>query len=253
MSNSFHCVGNGPHTALVLHGWFGDAHAFAPMEPWLNGNAFRYLFMNYRGYGDRMHTPGACTIDEIAHDALALADALDIDRFSLVGHSMGGMAIERIATLAPDRVRAPVAVAPVPCGGVRYDAPTRQFLEAAAREPEYRKAIIDRSTGMRLPDTWVAWKADYSAAHACPDAFGAYLSAWADTDFSDAITGTHPVKVLVGEHDPTFTAALMTRTYLRRYPRASLEILKNAGHYPMNETPLALVSAIESFLAGEAG
>ncbi len=251
ISHSFHCVGNGPHPVLVLHGWFGDAHAFAPIEPWLDGNAFRYVFMNYRGYGDNMHIPGAYTIDEIAGDALALADTLELDGFSLIGHSMGGMAIERIATLAPDRVRALVAVAPVPCGGIRYDAATRQLLEAAAREPAHRKAIIDRSTGMRLPDAWIAWKAAYSVAHACPDAFGAYLRAWADTDFSDAISGPHPVKVLVGEHDPTFNAALMTRTYLRRYPRASLEILRNAGHYPMNETPLALVSAIESFLASE--
>lgn len=63
------------------------------------------------------------------------------------------------------------------------------------------------------------------------------------------IVGSHPVKVLVGEHDPTFNAGLMTKTYLRRYPRATPGILENAGHYPMNETPLALVRAIESFLA----
>ncbi|MNY57382.1 Alpha/beta hydrolase family protein [compost metagenome] len=82
-----------------------------------------------------------------------------------------------------------------------------------------------------------------------PDAFAAYLRAWADTDFGDEITGQHPVKVLVGEHDPTFNAALMAETYLRRYPLASLEVLEAAGHYPMNETPLALAAAIESFLA----
>jgi len=46
-----------------------------------------------------------------------------------------------------------------------------------------------------------------------------------------------------------FNAALMERTYLRRYAHASLEVLGNAGHYPMNETPLALVTAIERFLA----
>lgn len=42
----------------------------------------------------------------------------------------------------------------------------------------------------------------------------------------------------------------MTKTYFRRYPRATPGIPENAGHYPMNETPLALVRAIESFLAG---
>ena len=249
MPNTFHRVGNGPHPVLVLHGWFGDAHSFEQIEPWLNSHAFSYVFMDYRGYGSMQATRGAYTIDEIASDALTLADALGFHAFSLIGHSMGGMAIERIATRAPDRVRALVAVAPVPCGGISYDAATRRLLEDAAEHVDNRRAIIDRSTGGRLPSSWVEWKAAYSATHSSQEAFAAYFHAWADTDFSDEIVGLHPVKVLVGEHDPTFNAGLMAKTYLRRYPHATVEILQNAGHYPMNETPLALARAIESFLA----
>lgn len=248
MNNTFHRVGSGPHPVLVLHGWFGDARSFEPIEPWLSCDTFSYVFMNYRGYGSMRETPGAYTIDEIAFDALALADKLGFHTFGLIGHSMGGMAIERIATLAPERVRALVAVAPVPCGGVSYDTATRRFLEDAAGQIENRRTIIDSSTGGRLPASWVEWKAAYSVSHSSPDAFAAYFRAWADTDFSDEITGLHPVKVLVGEHDPTFNVELMAETWLRRYPLATIEVLRNAGHYPMNETPLALVSAVEAFL-----
>lgn len=112
MINTYHRVGNGPHPILVLHGWFGDAHSFEQIEPWLNGDAFSYVFMDYRGYGGMKEIRGAYTIDEIASDALKLADALGFYDFSLIGHSMGGIVIERIATLAPNRVRALVAVAP---------------------------------------------------------------------------------------------------------------------------------------------
>lgn len=248
MPNTFHRVGDGPHPVLVLHGWFGDAHSFEQIEPWLSRHAFSYVFMDYRGYGGMRETRGAYTIDEIASDALALADDLGFHAFSLTGHSMGGMAIERIATLAPDRVRALVAIAPVPCGGITYDSATLRLLEDAAESVDDRRTIIDRSTGGRLPSSWVEWKAAYSATHSSQEAFAAYFHAWADTDFSDEITGRHPVKVLVGEHDPTFNAGLMAKTYLRRYPHATVEILKKAGHYPMNETPLALATAIESFL-----
>jgi pimeloyl-ACP methyl ester carboxylesterase len=248
MPNTFHRVGHGPHPVIVLHGWFGDAHSFTPIEPWLSKDTFSYVFMDYRGYGGMREIDGAYTIDEIAADAIELADALGFGTFSLVGHSMGGMTMERVATLAADRVRTLVGIAPVPCGGVRYDVETRQFLEAAKGSEGNRRAIIDRSTGGRLPSSWVEWKAAYSMATSSPDAFAAYLRAWTDRDFSEAITGVHPVHVLVGEHDPTFNAGLMEKTYLRRYRYATVEVLKNAGRYPMNETPLALVAGIEGFL-----
>lgn len=66
---------------------------------------------------------------------------------------------------------------------------------------------------------------------------------------SNEIVDRHPLRLLVGEHDPTFTPELMEKTYLCRYRHATMEVLRNAGHYPMNETPLALVAAMEAFLA----
>ncbi|HDR9582288.1 TPA: alpha/beta hydrolase [Burkholderia stabilis] len=252
MPNTFHRVGDGPHPVLVLHGWFGDARAFEPVEAWLSREHFSYVFMDYRGYGRMRDAPGDYTIDEIAADALALADALGFPTFSLVGHSMGGMAIEKIAAIAPERVRALVPIAPVPCSGLPFDAGRRALFERAAGTLADRRTIIDRSTGGRLPAAWVEWKAAYSAACSSAQAFGAYFRAWADTDFSGEITGVHPVKVLIGEHDPAFDAALMAHTYLRRYPLATVDVLRNAGHYPMNETPLALVAAMEAFLLAAA-
>ncbi|MFM0164990.1 alpha/beta fold hydrolase [Paraburkholderia sediminicola] len=248
MPNTFHRVGNGPHPVLVLHGWFGDARSFEPIEAWLSQDTFSYVFMDYRGYGGMKEADGEYTIDEIAADTLALADVLGFPSFSLVGHSMGGMAIEKIAACAPERVRALIPVAPVPCGGILFDAEKRALFEGAADRQDHRETIIDRSTGSRLPSSWVQWKAAYSAAHSSKKAFAAYLRAWADTNFSDEIAGHHPVKVLVGERDPTFNMTLMSETYLRRYPLATVEVLENSGHYPMNETPLALVTAIERFL-----
>ncbi len=41
---------------------------------------------------------------------------------------------------------------------------------------------------------------------------------------------------------------VMEQTWLRFYPGAELEVLSNAGHYPMYETPAALAASIEEFL-----
>lgn len=103
MTNTHHIVGAGPHKVVVLPGWFGDAHAFAPMEGALTGADFTYAFVDCRGYGGMMNVAGDYTMDEIAGDVLALADSLGFRQFSLIGHSMGGMAIQRVLTRAPDR------------------------------------------------------------------------------------------------------------------------------------------------------
>nr|WP_309477096.1 alpha/beta fold hydrolase [Trinickia acidisoli] len=93
--------------------WFSDARGFSPLERALDRDQFTYICMDYRGYGDMQAVAGEYTIDEIANDALALADALGFETFSLIGHSMGGMVIERIAMLAPRRVRMLIPVAPL--------------------------------------------------------------------------------------------------------------------------------------------
>ncbi|MDN2696564.1 alpha/beta hydrolase [Janthinobacterium sp. SUN073] len=254
MHNSYHRVGLGPHAVIVLHGWFGDAHAFAPMEAALDGGAFSYVFMDNRGYGGMRGAQGDYSMDEVARDALALADALGLATFSVVGHSMGGMALERLALLAPLRLRKLVAVAPVPSCGVMFDGAARQLFLDASGNKQARRTIIDRSTGGRLSATWLDWKAQYSWERSDPTAFARYFLAWSGTDFSEEIKAACvelPLLALVGEHDPRFDAALMRRTYLAWYPQARLEVLGNAGHYPMNETPLALAASIEAFLSAQ--
>ena len=251
MINTYHRHGHGPHCVLVLHGWFGDARAFAPMEAGLDGNAFSYIFMDSRGYGGMRGVAGSNTMAETARDALALAEGLGLDTFSVIGHSMGAMAMEQLALLAPGRVRKLVAVAPVPSCGVPLDAASRARFADAAGDRALRRDIIDRSTGGRLPPAWLDWKAQYSWEHADQAAFAASFLAWSGTDFSadvSAAAARFPLLVLTGEHDPRFDAALMRRTYLAWYPQARLEVLANAGHYPMNEIPLALAASIEAFL-----
>jgi esterase len=247
--NTHHLIGNGSHPVIVLHGWFTDRHGYAPMEHALTPGEFTYAFMDYRGYGEMMNASGAYTVDEMASDALALADHLGFREFSLVGHSMGGKAIQRVLTKAPARVKKLVALTPVPASAVPFDEQAWALFAGAAEKPENRYAIIDFTTGNRLAKTWIDAMVAYSLAHSRKEAFAAYLTAWAKNDFSAEVKGLkHPVKCIVGAHDPALSAEAMKGTYLAWYPNAELEIMPNAGHYPMCETPIALATSIEAFL-----
>jgi len=251
MPNTHLLVGHGAHRVIALHGWFGHAGGWGPLVHSLDTQAFSYAFMDQRGYGSRRGSGGPYTLAQIAQDALALADALGWQRFALMGHSMGGAAVQYVLAEAPDRVQALVGITPVPASGVPFDDAGWGLFASAADDPGARRTILDMTTGNRLSGTWLDAMVQSSLAHSDPEAVGAYLTAWAKTPFAERIQGkTLPVLVVAGEHDPALGAETCRATWLQHYPNARLEVMANAGHYPMDETPIILATTIEKFLAG---
>ncbi len=249
MAISHVTAGSGEHHVIAVHGWFGSARGWGALPGFLDTGSYTYAFMDLRGYGSRREVTGEYTMAEVAADALALADELGWDRFSLVGHSLGGKVIQQVLVQAPDRVRRLVGVNPVPAGEVPFDEQGWVLFSSAAGDPASRAAIIDFTTGSRLTKTFVSHVVQHSLDNSTVDAFGAYLPAWAKTDFAGQVQGRQvPVKVIVGEHDPALSAEVMKQTWLALYPNAEMDVLTNAGHYPMFETPVALATSIEEFL-----
>jgi pimeloyl-ACP methyl ester carboxylesterase len=243
-------VGAGPHKVIALHGWFGTADGWGPLPRVLDGERFTYVFLNHRGYGARLETPGEHTMTEMAADALAAADALGFERFSVMGHSMSGKAALRLLALAPNRVRRVVGLTPVPANAVPFDEAGWGFFTSAAQEPAARRGILDLTTGNRLTGVWLDQMLAHSLATTTPKTFGDSLLAWAKEDFADLITGQPtPTLVVVGEHDKAIDAATIEATWLAQLPNARMAIVPNAGHYPMFETPVHLATIVEAFLA----
>ncbi|MDR7302905.1 alpha/beta fold hydrolase [Haloactinomyces albus] len=242
-------IGSGPHKVMVLHGWLGDRTSFGPILPYLDTDTFSYAFVDYRGYGEARDTTGNYTVAEAAQDVLDTADALGWDRFSLIGHSMGGMVAQHVLIAAEQRLEALIGISPVPASGVPFDEQSRQLFTGAAEAPEQRRAILDLTTGNRLPAAWLDAMVHRSTGRTDKTAFRSYLDSWSQTDIHEWVKGrTTPVLVLAGAHDPALSPEVMKDTWLEWYPRAELEIFTDAGHYAPDEVPLALVSHCEGFL-----
>jgi pimeloyl-ACP methyl ester carboxylesterase len=186
MPNTAQIVGSGPNKVICLNGWFGHARGWGPLMHSLDTQHFNYAFMDYRGYGARKGSGGPYTIAQIGHDVLALADHLGWQRFSLVGHSMGGLGIQQVLADAPARVQALVGITPVPASGVPFDDAGWAFFSSAARDAAARKGIIDLTTGNRLTGVWLDAMVKSSLTHSDVEAFDAYLTAWARTALSNA-------------------------------------------------------------------
>jgi len=241
-------VGGGAQRVIVLHGWLGDSTVFDPMLPSLDVDRFRYAFPDYRGYGTSRHLPGEHSLAEIARDAVDLADHLGWERFHVVGHSMGGSAAQRLAVDAATRVASVACITPVPASGVPMEPEQLALFEGAADQDANRRAIIDFSTGQRLPSAWLDHMVRECRARTTRDAFAEYFRAWSGTNFVAESQGLKtPMLVAVGEHDLALTKEVMQATFLAWYPNAVLEVIRNAGHYPMQEVPVYLAGLIEQF------
>lgn len=104
---------NGP-PVLLLHGWPYDIHTYADVAPLLAAKGYRVIAPYLRGYGAtrflasetvRNGQPAA-----LALDAIALLDALKINRAIVAGCDWGARTADILAALWPERCKALVAV-----------------------------------------------------------------------------------------------------------------------------------------------
>ncbi|MEU6067896.1 MULTISPECIES: alpha/beta fold hydrolase [Streptomyces] len=241
--------GDGTHKVFAVHGWFADRSAYAAVLPDLDRETFTYALVDLRGYGRARDAVGAYTTAEAAQDLVELADRLGWERFSVVGHSMGGAVAQRLLAVAPHRLRRIVGVSPVPASGLPLPGEQWELFADAAHRPENRRTIIDFTTGGRRPAAWLDRMVDTSLARSDAKAFRAWLDSWAGDDFRADVEGSEvPALAVAGELDPALSPGLVQETWMSCYPYAELRRLASAGHYAMDETPLELIRVVEDFL-----
>ena len=101
---SFHVVQAG-HGAplLLLHGW---PEFWLTWEPVMERLADRYRLIapDLRGFGDSDKPDGPFGAQDHAADVLALLDALGIERVGVIGHDVGGAAMQPLARRAAERL-----------------------------------------------------------------------------------------------------------------------------------------------------
>ena len=254
MTISYTQHGSGPERVLVMHDWNGDHTTYDPALPYLDGSAFTYAFVDLRGYGKSRDMTGEYTVTEIARDCLEVADALGWQRFHVIGHSMTGMATQRIALDAPSRVKSAIAVCAVSAAGLPMDDDGWGFFSSTTEDDDAFRQLIKVVTG-DLCDQWAEAKLRHNRAATAPACRMGYLTMFSKTNFADEVRGLEtPYLVVIGENDTEgLDEAGMKDTFLAQHPNAELVTIPNAGHYPMQECPPYFATVIENFLRKQAG
>jgi pimeloyl-ACP methyl ester carboxylesterase len=241
---------------VLLHGFTGGRVDFADVIDDLARDR-RVVAWDHRGHADSTNTgdPSSYTFDQLADDAAGVIDALGLERFHLLGHSMGGVVAQRYALAHPDQVRSLVlmdtAGASMPAlpaswvdatvakgrtegmGAVAADM--RRFAAGAPVPPEAKERILDR-----LEEKLT--KMDVEAFDALGRALGHFPSMLEQLAGLDV-----PVTVIVGEHDTGLRPA--ADTLHAAVVGSTLVVIPDAAHSPQDENPAAWLAAVRAHLA----
>jgi pimeloyl-ACP methyl ester carboxylesterase len=256
---------------LLLHGW---PEFWLTWEPVMTRLAGRYSLIapDLRGFGDSEKPDGPFGPDQHAADMLALMDALRIERFGVVGHDVGGAAMQPLARAAPRRLvglfffdfvypgigarmGAPdrlnhiwyqsfhqMEIAPALVGATRESC--RTYIGNFLRSWSYRKDafndVLDAFTDNFLKDGNLAGGfAHYRAAHA-----GRVRMMQGEVPKLPPITV--PTCVRWAEHDPLFPYAWTDRMD-ETFSNLDLAMFPGVGHFPHREDPDRAASEIAGF------
>src|SRR3954453_16577101 len=111
---SYATAGDGPPHLLFMHGWAGSGRYFDATIEHLDLTRLGAVTYDLRGHRDSRPATAGYTLERIAADALAVADAAGLDQFVMVGFSMSAKFGQYVSVLAPDRVIGQILIAGCP-------------------------------------------------------------------------------------------------------------------------------------------
>lgn len=193
---------------LCVMGLGADTLAWAFQIPaW--SREFRMIVFDNRDVGRSSHATGHYEVRDMAADTLALAGAIGLDRFHLVGVSLGGTIAQEMALAAPERVRT-LTLCVSYGGGGRWMRERARLLGAQALRMS-REELLDFLMLLTLSEDFYADEEAVARARELllrnpnpqpPDAFVRQLEAGSRHEARDRLRSLRmPVHVIGAEHD----------------------------------------------------
>ncbi|MFJ8632273.1 alpha/beta fold hydrolase [Streptomyces sp. NPDC093568] len=233
---------------VFVHGWTADRHRWDHQMSHF-AKRRRVVRLDLRGHGESTGS-GVRTIDALAKDVLALLDHLEIERFVIVGHSMGGMIAQTIALSHPERVERMVLVNTI--GKMAYSRGRALLMAASTLVPFklFMATNIQRAFAPGYPREEIR---EYvrASAETPREVVMTLYGAMRAFDVLDKVGEIRtPTLIVHGYHDIQLPLSQMLRM-AKAYPDAVVRVV-DAGHELPVEKPAELTTALDRFLTERA-
>lgn len=239
--------GVGAPALVFLHYWGGSSrtwrHVIDALAP-----GYRTVAIDQRGWGRSDAPDDGYALDDLVADASGVIEALGLDRYVLVGHSMGGKVAQLLASRQPKGLAGTVLVAPSPPSPLGLPLEVREGMVGAYASRESVTATVEQVLAGRplAPDDLASVIADSMRGAAAAKA--AWPLAASQEDITQAVAGIAvPTLVISGELDRVDPPSVLESELLPRIPQARLHVLPGVGHLSPLEAPTEVARLIRAF------
>jgi non-heme chloroperoxidase len=245
---SYATAGEGPPHLLFMHGWAGSGRYFDATIEHLDLTRLQAVTYDLRGHRDSAPSTDGYTLEGIAADALAVADAAGLEQFVMVGFSMSAKFGQYVSVLAPDRVVGQILIAGCPAGEIPL--PREITDDWLSREGDaVRMAQVAEPYMTRPVEPELMERFGRDAATIGRAALEGTLNAVMTSSFTDRLASiTAPSLVIGGSGDPMFPPDALRAAVVPPLAGARLELI-DCGHEIPIEAPRELAALIEAFVA----
>lgn len=246
----YRVIGDGPRNVVLVHGWMMSGAVWDAVLEKLDLTGLRVVLPDQRGTGQSAKASGGYTLEGLAKDILAVADAAGAKRFTVVGHSMGGQLAQWIAANAPERVEGVVLLNTVPASGMQLPPEAAGLFRTSAGSREKQQTILSLACKQLKPESMEALLK--VAEGVCPESIQGVFDAWTKGGFADQLSRITAPTLVVATDDPFLPPAFLKQAVVAPIRNARLAYLPGPGHYPGVERPEETAALISAFLAGSA-
>jgi pimeloyl-ACP methyl ester carboxylesterase len=241
--------GRGDLSLVLLHYYGGSSrtwkHVTARLAP-----TFRTIAIDHRGWGKSDAPASGYGLGDLAADAEGVIAALDLQRYVLVGHSMGGKVAQLMASRQPAGLAGLVLVAPSPPSPMVMPAEAREVMAGAYASRATVEAAIDTMLTAKPLSAADREQVIEDSLRGAPQAKVAWPRFTSLEDIAAAVADIDvPTLVIAGELDRVDPPIRLQTELLARMPQAVMRVLPGTGHLSMLESPDAVAALIADFCA----
>ena len=235
--------GRGSDAFVFLHYFAGSSLAWKAVSA-LIAPARRCVAVDLRGFGDSPAPSSGYAVGDSADDVSALVATLGLERYVLVGHSMGGKIAMALAARRPRGLGGLVLVAPSPPTPEPMPEATRAHLLASYGDRgsavETARTITVRPLAPAAFDQVVA-----DTLRTSRPAWDAWLREGTRENIAASMSRVD-VRTLVvaGGEDPVMHRDMLERDVVKRIAGARMAVVPGVGHLVPYEAPTELATLV---------